>query len=255
MSTISERRNYVKKYLDISKIKVLEIGASNAPTFQKNDGNIFFMDWFSREELYKEFEHSKPERAEKLVDVDFVIKDNKFSNHIHEQFDLIIANHVVEHIPDLIRWFAQINKILKPDGALFLAIPHKEYTFDKIRPLSTVINLLECYDKKLTKPTLYQIFEAIHLYRPIKAKDIWNNEYQHLLKKSRFTITDSMRRAIKETTNKPYVDVHCHIFTTESWALLMRELRQLDKLSFEISLTNDVYFGGNEFFCMMNPVV
>jgi SAM-dependent methyltransferase len=251
MSTISKRRNYIKQFVDISTAKIIEIGASNAPTFQKKESNIFFMDWFSYEELFKEFEHTRPERAKKLVDVDFVIKDNNFSNHIDEQFDLVIANHVVEHIPDLIRWFAQVKKILKPDGFLFLAIPHKEYTFDKIKPISTTVNLLECYDKELTAPTLYQVFEHIHLYRPIKGKDVWNNNYQHLLEKPRFSIKESMKRAIHETTTKPYVDVHCHVFTTESWQTLIKELHQLDKLYFKIISVRDVYHDGNEFFSIM----
>jgi SAM-dependent methyltransferase len=245
------RARIITDHSDLSTAEILEIGASDDPTFFKGEANIFFMDWFSREELFKKFKKTRPARANKLADVDYVIKDNKFSHHIQKKFDLIIANHVVEHIPDLISWLAQIRSILKPNGQLFLSIPHKEFTFDKIRRVSSAVDLLKCHDQKLSAPDVYQVFEHIHLWRPIKAENIWEDNYDHLLTQARFSIEESMKKAVQRTGSGAYVDVHCHVFTTGSWRGLIDDLKSLGKIPFQDIETIDVHEGCNEFYSLM----
>jgi SAM-dependent methyltransferase len=245
------RASIIADHCDLSTVRILEIGASDDPTFFKGEANIFFMDWFSREELFTRFEKTRPARASKLVDVDYVVKGNEFNHLIEKKFDLIIANHVVEHIPDLISWFAQIRSILEPSGQLFLSIPHKEFTFDKIRRVSTVVDLLECHHRKLSAPDVYQVFQHIHLWRPIKAKNIWDNNYEHLLTQARFPIEKSMKKAVKAIASKAYVDVHCHVFTTDSWRGLIDDLKSLGKIPFQDIETIDVFEGCNEFYSLM----
>lgn len=245
------RAKVIAGCMDVSGLKVLEIGASDDPTFREGELDIYFMDWFSKEELFNKFEKTRPARAKNLIDVDYVVKENSFSEYIQERFDLIIANHVVEHIPDLLRWLAQARALLKPDGGLFLSIPHKDYTFDKIRRVSTLVDILECYDLELTAPSVYQVFEHIHLWRPIVAKDVWEGNYDHLLTQARFPVEESMRLAIQNTRNQPYVDVHCHVFTTESWRGLIDDLKSLGKMPFDDIETIDIQPGCNEFYSLM----
>jgi SAM-dependent methyltransferase len=39
-------------------------------------------------------------------------------------FDLVLCSHVLEHVPNLARTLAEISRVLKPDGRLFVAIPN-----------------------------------------------------------------------------------------------------------------------------------
>jgi len=103
------------------------------PTFTKDKENIFYSDWFSKEELYLRFKEKNRPIAEGLCHVDYVIKNKNFSEKINDKFDLVIANHIIEHVPDTIAWLKNISAVLNKNGFLFLAIPHKEYTFDKVR--------------------------------------------------------------------------------------------------------------------------
>lgn len=39
-------------------------------------------------------------------------------------FDIVIAEHVLEHLPDLIKPIEEIHRILKPGGLLYVEVPH-----------------------------------------------------------------------------------------------------------------------------------
>ena len=52
-----------------------------------------------------------------------------------ERFAYIIASHVIEHLPDPIRFLRDCEALLEPGGVLSLAIPDKRVCFDHYAPL------------------------------------------------------------------------------------------------------------------------
>lgn len=249
--SINLRMSFVQKFLDISHKKILEIGVLDAPTLKKDESDVFYMDWFSKEELYSFHRKTKSDRAEKLVDIDYVVKEKNFAHKIDSKFNLVIANHVIEHIPDTIRWLQNISFLLKNDGYLFLAIPHKEYTFDKIRPVTSLAQIIRNYDEDLDSSNVYQVFEHLYMHRPIKARDVWDNEYQYLLDRKRFNPKQALESAKKEVSSKKYVDVHCHIFDYNSFLCLHQDLYSMGYIDLALSGSKDVEKAGNEFLIML----
>ncbi|MBA3780525.1 MAG: methyltransferase domain-containing protein [Nocardioides sp.] len=63
-----------------------------------------------------------------------------------------IASHVIEHIPDLVGWLAQLADVVADDGVLVLAVPDKGYGFDAHRPLTTVGQILAAHEEGHTRP-------------------------------------------------------------------------------------------------------
>jgi SAM-dependent methyltransferase len=41
-----------------------------------------------------------------------------------DEFDLIVSNHVVEHVPDVMAFIGELHRITKPDGKIRLLTPH-----------------------------------------------------------------------------------------------------------------------------------
>lgn len=248
-----QRIKYLKKVINnISELKILEIGAFDNPTFLKEEANIYYCDYFSREELEKKYAKDKPQRAEKAVNVDYVIKEEKYSDRLNQKFDLVIANHVIEHIPNMIAWLQDISLILRKDGFLFLTIPHKEYTFDKLRSVTSLQQLIRNYYDNLKAPTLYHIFDQLYYHRPIKAGDVWNNNYQHLLNKKRFNNIDAAwHEAQKRLSNSGYVDVHCNVFSYESFINIINELQNSQYISLNLYSHSDVAKPSNEFYILL----
>jgi 2-polyprenyl-3-methyl-5-hydroxy-6-metoxy-1,4-benzoquinol methylase len=70
------------------------------------------------------------------VEVDHVVKRVNFAAKVVPGFACIAAHHVIEHVPDLIYWFEQIESLLAEDGSLCLSVPDRRYTFFYFRPVS-----------------------------------------------------------------------------------------------------------------------
>src|SRR5690606_22341073 len=118
-----------------------------------DDANIRYMDWFSREEMSARHATNSKRNVDNLVPVDYVVKTKSLASVIDKRFDLVIANHVIEHIPDVIYWLAQLEKITSPDGCLMLAVPDRRYTFDINRECTDAVELYRCNVDMLERPT------------------------------------------------------------------------------------------------------
>ena len=77
-----------------------------------------------------------------LVKVDVIDDGEKLSTFEPGSQDFIIANHFLEHTQDPIGTMARFLEVLRPRGILFMAVPDKRYTFDKIAQKPT---LRTCY--------------------------------------------------------------------------------------------------------------
>ncbi len=58
-------------------------------------------------------------------------------------FDFIIANHVIEHMEDPIRFLKSVAGALAPAGRALIAAPDKRFTFDRARDLTTFEHLVD----------------------------------------------------------------------------------------------------------------
>ena len=57
--------------------------------------------------------------------------------------DFVISSHVLEHFYDPIKTVKEWLRVVRPGGFVFSIIPHKERTFDKDRPRTTLQELLD----------------------------------------------------------------------------------------------------------------
>jgi predicted SAM-dependent methyltransferase len=251
-SKAKKRQEFINQYLDTSSVKMLEIGAFASPTFEQPDYDISFMDWSSTEELIQTL-HDNPEKAAKVVEVDYAVQDKNFADYISDKFDLVIANHVVEHIPDLITWLQNMSKVLNEEGLVFLAVPHKEYTFDKIRCLTSLAQVIRNYHEDLNSPSVYQVFDHIYFRRPISVgSQVWNDDFHHLLEKKEFNSAgEALQVAQSLITKKGYVDAHCNVFSSESFIEICKELKLSGYIDLEIMGFEDVQKPYNEFLIIL----
>lgn len=53
------------------------------------------------------------------------------SNHAGPKFDIITANHVVEHTPDPVETLTAMKELLAPDGYIWIAVPNADCWFSR----------------------------------------------------------------------------------------------------------------------------
>jgi SAM-dependent methyltransferase len=56
--------------------------------------------------------------------------------------DFVIANHVLEHVENPLQALISTNRVLKPDGTAFIALPDKERSFDRPREVTPLDHLV-----------------------------------------------------------------------------------------------------------------
>lgn len=244
------RRSRIGSVLDIRASQVLEIGALDAPTFSRDECDVRFLDYASTEELARKGVDNPRYRLDRIVAVDYICPTPDYDRYIHDRFDLVIANHVIEHVPDTLGWLSSIEALLRPGGKLFLSVPDKRYTFDIARRCTNFIDLMRHHEAGTLKPGFYEILEHFYYHKRITAEEAWAGAGKERLAEMRFSPKDALRVAEKFAM-APYADVHCHVFTSESFQELIDVLDALDLLPLRCSQLWAPVHGSNEFHVLM----
>ena len=225
----------------------LEIRPGLEPLAPKRQGfNVHILDHFTTEELRAK-NQGQGTNLDDIEEVDYVWRGEPLHELIGQEqcYDWIIACHVIEHIPDLISFLAECEKLLKPIGVLSLIIPDKRYCFDYFHGTTSTGELLDAFDQKRLCPSPGKVFD--HSARAVKCNGqiAWGPEIHGDLE---FIHTLSYARSnweLARSTEAP-IDVHVWRFTPTSFRLLISELRTIGLTHFDIKNSFDT--AGCEFF-------
>jgi SAM-dependent methyltransferase len=248
---MSKRLSIISKYLSVRAARILEIGALDNPTFRRPSYNVAYVDYTTREELSKKGGSNPRYLYDKLVDVDYVVQGQSYREVIIEKFDLVVANHVFEHIADPITWLHEIGMLLKPDGYLFLSVPDRRYTFDILRREASVIDLIRAHVHQQVKPDIFHILDHFWYSRPVKSRDVWLNEHYGLLGERRF-MPEQVLSIAKSHASQPYADVHCYAYSESSFRTLLSDLQMFSLLGFQKTDIYPVFEMTNEFHVVLH---
>jgi SAM-dependent methyltransferase len=118
----------------------VEIGASAQNPFGLSTRNIDYSDdyntVFKQEEIAFTGGYAK---------VDIVASGDNLPL-TNNSVDFVISSHVIEHFYDPIKTMQEWLRVVKPGGYVYIIAPHKERTFDKDRPRSTLAELIDRHE-------------------------------------------------------------------------------------------------------------
>jgi SAM-dependent methyltransferase len=126
---------------------------------------IEYVDAHDRETFARLF----PEAADDIAD---------FPAEIHHRFDadadwfvdplgrgsrdFVVANHILEHLVNPLRFLEQCWLLLAPGGLLFLGLPDKRRIFDRFRPRTRLDDLVDRFRRGETRVSDERILEFIN---------------------------------------------------------------------------------------------
>ncbi len=156
------------KYLKGSGI---EIGPAEHPLHVPHWTKVKYVDEISTEDLIKLYPYLK---GHDLVHVDVVDDGQRLAKFKDNSQSFIIANHFYEHIIDPIKTLRNFYRVLKNDGVIFMAIPDKRFTFDKLRPVTPLSRLKKFHkDPKAAEAGKWPMFvESAQYIEGKQGKDI-----------------------------------------------------------------------------------
>jgi SAM-dependent methyltransferase len=235
-----------------------EIGALAAPRVTKAQGRISYLDHAGTEALRRKYENDPDmkDRLDEIVEVDYVVGE---SQTIHQAvkhdapFDYVIASHVVEHIPDPVSWLADVATTLRTDGILSLVVPDKRYCFDINRRTTDISELVDAYLRQLRRPSFKQVYDFIskEISGKVDTAAVWagSADYRNVI---RTDVADpdvaalNLCREVEDSDE--FVDVHCSVFTPDSFLELCERLVRLRLFDFEIAHFAPTEFNTLEFY-------
>ncbi len=227
----------------------IEIGALHHPVVDRSMADVLYVDHADTTALHAKYEgHTN---VEDIVDVDVVWHDEPLVDALKGRgpVDWVVASHVIEHVPDLVGWLDQLADVLKDGGVVSLAIPDKRFCFDIRRRETDPADVVGAWLAGSTRPSPGTVFDFYARIESVDAAAAWAGEYDFQ------GVDDDAERGLewarKAAASDDYFDVHCWVFTPDSFLATLRTLFRLGLTSFAVVEFCPTAPGELEFFCAL----
>ena len=226
----------------------LEIGPSFRPLVKKKEGyNVRILDYATTQELIEKYQSQNLDVSE-IETVDYVFRGERIPELIkNEKFDYILASHVIEHVPDIIRFLQDCETVLKPHGELRLAIPDKRFCFDCLRECASISRVIDVYE--LAPRTQTAGAAAEYFLKVCKKNDAIAWDFDSKGEITKVHSLDEAISAIGKTKNGVYLDIHNWVFTPSTFREMLLDLQSLGFIKLVETMFLDTI--GHEFFVFL----
>ncbi len=238
-------------------LRILEIGALDKPIARRSDGEVVYVDVVTDDRLREMHAGNARVDPASLVPVDALWGERRLAECVDRGngFDLVIASHVAEHVPDLIGWLGEIEEVLKPEGELRLALPDCRFSADALRRETGLGDLLANHVMGARRPTVANVVDFWVHHAP--RMDGWGR-YEGRYSMAGLRPERSLREAIaagERVRDDPdaYVDVHCWVFQPRSFARAMARLAEEGLVRFACGRLIDPVMPLLEFYAFLRP--
>jgi hypothetical protein len=233
------RRDKILRHVAVSA-KVLEVGPSFNPVVRKADGwTCYSVDHMTAAELRQKYRGHNVDLG-RIEEVDFVWSRGPLESAIpsehHGTFDVCIASHVVEHLPNLVEFFRALSVLLTDSGRVCLALPDKRYCFDYFQPVTMTGDVLEAWLLGRTRHPKRTVYNAAAYAAHAGSQIAWS---QH--PPGRLSLVSPSLGAAKaafeehdESVGATSTDHHGMYFTPSSFELVVTELAHLGLVKYRI---------------------
>jgi SAM-dependent methyltransferase len=247
---ICDRRETILENLNLEGFG-LEIGPGHQPLVPKSAGyRVETVDHTDAAQLRKKFSKDGLDLS-RVEDVDYITGGGSIFETIGKpgRYDYIVASHLIEHIPDLLGFLKDCERLLKPEGRLALAVPDKRHCFDVFQGLTTTGQILQAHAERASRPSPAVAFDCIAYSGCRGGKIAWlANDDADL--SFGHTLTDAKALFDRARTSDDYIDVHVWRFIPASFRLIVSDLNALGEISLqELSFSAP---GGFEFFMTLS---
>lgn len=79
-------------------------------------------------------------------------------------YDCVIASHCLEHMANPMKALLEWRRVLSPGGLVLLVLPHRDYTFDWRRPVTTLEHMQQDFQRGTPETDLSHLDEILALH-------------------------------------------------------------------------------------------
>jgi SAM-dependent methyltransferase len=204
-------------------------------------------DYIDQAGLVEKYKNDSNIDVSKIETVDYVLQDKSLLEAIpyRNHYDYIIASHVIEHIPDLLRFLHSCDALLSDSGVLALVVPDRRYCFDLFRPSATAGAILQAYREKRSRHTAGTLFDQVAYASRRGPWIAWTDSHWEPVSFVH-TLSEAAAFFANHDPTELYADCHAWQFTPSSFRLIMRDLADIGYLNLRECAFHDTC--GCEFF-------
>jgi SAM-dependent methyltransferase len=246
------KRDKMLEGVDIRHQRGIEIGALAAPIVTKAESDIRYVDWADQQTLQAKYAHDPNVNVAKIVPVDAIWGDLSLKESLSGEtgFGYAIASHVIEHVPDMIGWLAEIAEVLSPGGRLTLAIPDRRFTFDYLRQNTRAGDLIDAWLRRNRRPAPGSVYDFHANTVVVDAAAAWRGPLDRD-SLPHYTDVHTAMQLTREAFEGTYHDVHCWVFTPASLFRILVDLVELDLLPYRCARFHDSEVGSFEMLLIL----
>lgn len=250
---MADRTAQIVGSIDLATTKGLELGPLTSPVVRRSDGDVRYLDHVDTETLRARYASHEGFDIDAIVPIDYAIGEASIRAAVGDDapFDYVIASHVIEHVPDLIAWLHDVRSVLADGGVLSLAIPDHRRCFDALRTPTVAADVVQAHLDHATVPSPRHVFDHYSSAVLWRGQIGWGEEppFDELVHVH--GEAEALERATAAVSKGEYIDVHCWVFTPQSFCRLMGSLQRLQLVPFSVESVTDTI--GGEFFATLRP--
>lgn len=248
------RKETILSSINISQGRGIEIGPLDNPLVSRVESKILYADHADQKTLQLKYQNNSRVDPKKIPAIDLVLSEqvNLQTCVNPESIDYIVASHVIEHVPNLVAFLKQTNSVLRDGGHLCLAVPDKRYTFDVFRRITFPDDVFDAEFQDRTRPSLDQVVDHHKNKVNFDRKNAWDNYHAEVINSlSRNYDRKGIENLIQRHMEGEYLDVHCWVFTPNSFMNLIPIILKKYEIPFIPSIFRKTEFGRNEFIVQL----
>jgi SAM-dependent methyltransferase len=223
---MTDRRDRALRGLDVRGGRGLEIGPLYQPMTRKQDMEVLYVDVQTRERLVEYYSQHPGAPVEDIVEIDFALIDDDgkpqtlaAATAVAAPFDWVLASHVIEHVPDMIGWLADVAAVLADGGMLSLIIPDRR--------------LIHANRAKDPHPSVRAIFDHCYDAASVDAGAVWDRTSP--VPPPRMHPLAYVREMLEKSKDPDaHIDCHVWIFSAAEFLEQLATLAELELLEFSV---------------------
>ncbi len=222
----------------------LEVAPYFNPAIDAEKYDVRYTDYISTEEILAKANENPGAKGKKIPEINFVwVPGKSLKECVNEniEFDYALASHVIEHVPNTIGWLNHILETMRVGAKLALAVPDRRRTMDYYRRETTLGELVGNWIANPANPTPTQVIDFLSqsFYdnrteeNGFKMLDVENIPFEEIDR--HYTDEDALTFAAFTHNQNHYLDVHCTVWTPESFVEVFNRVVGMGLLNVKLS--------------------
>ena len=135
---------------------------------------------------------------------------------VDSSLNYVATSHVIEHVANPLSAFLEWYRVLKNDGVIYMVVPSRLFTFDRLRPLTAVEHIIDDFRNHVTQCDGTHIDDFV---LNVDWREFSPSTPEPSVAKEREKLLKSYRNAIQSGSE---INIHFHTFETATMLELIQ---------------------------------